>query len=112
MCEEIRDASTVVPQSLMLSTVLNGVLGLAMLIAILFCIGDVETALESPTKFPFIEIFAQATRSNGGATAMTTFIIFMAIFCTIAILASASRMMWAFARDKGLPGSAILSRVP
>lgn len=111
MCEEIKDASTVVPQTLMLSIGLNGVLGIAMLIAILFCLGDIEKALQTPTKFPFIEIFAQATGSNGGATGMTTVILFLVTFSTISILAAASRMTWAFARDKGLPGSGIISRV-
>lgn len=111
MCEEITDASTVVPKCLILSIGLNGFLGLGMLLAVLFCLGNIDDALATPTKFPFIEIFAQATGSNGGATGMTTLILFLVIFCSIAILAAASRMMWAFARDKGLPFSEFISRV-
>lgn len=110
MCEEIKDASTVVPRSLIISIGLNGVLGFGMLLAVLFCLGNIDDALASPTKFPFIEIFAQAAGS-GGATAMVTLILFLIIFACIAVFAAASRMMWAFARDKGLPGSGILSRV-
>ena len=111
MCEEIKNASTVVPWSLMTSIALNGTLGFAMLFAILFCIGDIDNALASPTGFPFIEIFNQATQSVAGATAMTALVLSLMIFATIAVLAASSRMMWAFARDRGVPGSRWLGQV-
>ena len=38
-------------------------------------------------------------------------IISAMIFATVGLLATASRMTWAFAREQGLPGSAHLSRV-
>lgn len=41
-----------------------------MLLALLFRIGDIDAALKTPTGFPFIEIFTQATNSMGGGTAM------------------------------------------
>jgi amino acid transporter len=111
MCEEIKNASTVVPRSLLTSIAINGVLGFAMLIAILFCMGDIETALKSPTGFPFIEIFAQATHSNAGATAMTAIILCLMLSAAVASLAAASRVLWAFARDNGVPGSSYLAYV-
>ena len=52
------------------SVVVNGCLGAAMLIAILFCLGDLDSALVTPTGFPFIEIFTQATYSTAGGTLM------------------------------------------
>ena len=111
MSEEIKNASTVVPQSLVASIVLNGLMGFSMLLAILFCIGDIDNALSTPTGFPFIEIFKQAVQSTGGATAMTAVVLSLMIFASIAVLAAASRMTWAFARDNGLPGSRFLSQV-
>ena len=111
MSEEIRNASTVVPKALVVSIGLNGLMGFAMLIAILFCIGDIDNALSSPTGFPFIEIFKQAVSTNGGATAMVAVVLSLMIFATIAVLAAASRMTWAFARDNGLPGSRFISQV-
>ncbi|KAL2424571.1 Choline transport protein [Exophiala dermatitidis] len=111
MSEEIKNASTVVPYSLVASIGLNGTMGFSMLIAILFCIGNIENALETTTGFPFIEIFYQAVNSTGGATAMTSIVLSLMIFAAIAVLAAASRMMWAFARDNGLPGSRFISRV-
>jgi len=111
MCEEIKNASTVVPYSLLTSIGLNGLMGFSMLIAILFCIGNIDNALSSPTGYPFIEIFLQACNSVAGTTAMTSVVLSLMIFADIAVLAAASRMMWAFARDNGLPGSRYLSYV-
>lgn len=111
MCEEIKGASTFVPRSMMSSIAINGILGIAMLLATLFCIGNVDDALQTPTKFPFIEIFAQGVKSNGGATGMLIIIEFMIIFATITFVTATSRMTWAFARDQGLPGSNFLSKV-
>ncbi|KAL8811337.1 MAG: hypothetical protein Q9200_001864 [Gallowayella weberi] len=108
---EIEDASTVIPRSMLASVGLNGSLGFAIVVATLFCLGDVQAALESPTGFPFIQVFINATRSNAGATAMTSVIIVALTFAAVGSLATASRMMWAFAREQGLPGSSVLARV-
>ena len=97
MCEEIANASTVVPRSMIISIALNGVLGFSMLLAVLFCIGD-------------IEIIAQAIQNTSGSVAMVALIEVLVIFATVAMLCGTSRMTWAFARDKGLPGSRWLAR--
>ncbi|KAF8867268.1 amino acid transporter-like protein [Acephala macrosclerotiorum] len=111
MSEEIHNASTVVPQVMLSSIMLNGVMGFALLIALLFCLGDIDAALASPTGFPFIEIFVQATNSNAGATAMTAIILVLMAAAAIGIMATASRLLWSFARDNGVPGSKYISRV-
>lgn len=109
--EEIPNASTVVPWIMIATAILNGVLGFAALIAILFSAGNVENAEKRPTGYPFIEIFYQATNSTGGATAMVCVILALVFFATISLIATASRMTWAFARDNGLPGSNWLAKV-
>ena len=111
MCEEAENASTSIPNSLVASIGLNGVMGFAMLIAVLFCIGNVEEALKTPTGYPVIEIFRQATGSNAGGTGLMVVVLVFFSFANVSCLAAASRMMWAFARDRGLPGSALLSKV-
>ena len=78
---------------------LNGALGFAMMVSILFCIGNVDNALSTPTGYPFIEMFRNATQSDAGATAMTSILIALIIFATFGYVASASRQMWAFARS-------------
>jgi amino acid transporter len=45
MSEEIENAALNVPRAIFTTMVLNGAMGLAMMIAILFCIGDAEKVL-------------------------------------------------------------------
>ena len=85
-----------------------------MLITYCFCFGPLDTedsALNSPTGFPFIAVFANATGSKGAASAMTAVLIILGVCSCISNIATASRQMFAFARDKGLPGSAFLAHV-
>lgn len=104
MAEETQNAPKIVPISLMFSVLLNGVLGFAMLIASLFCLGNLDDAIQSPTGYPFMAIFLQGTGSVAGATTMASIICVMGICATTGMLATASRMFWAFARDRGVPG--------
>ena len=111
MSEEIQGAAVVVPRSIMMSIILNGSMGFGMALALLFCIGDVEAALASPTGFPFIEIFYQAVQSRTGASLMTAVILTLAVCATVGTLASASRQLWSFSRDRAVPGWSYLQRV-
>ena len=111
MSEEIENASVIVPRAIMLSIFINGGLGFAMLIVTLFSLNNVDSALESPTGFPFMDIFLQSTNSVAGATCMASILTVMQYCANVGLLASASRMCWSFARDRGLPGWRLLQHV-
>jgi len=111
MSEEIANASVNVPRSIVLSIVINGLMGFGMLLVTLLGLGNIDTVLETPTGYPFIAIFLQATNSFKGTTAMTAIIIALAIGSSIGFIATSSRMIWSFARDRGLPFSDQLSEV-
>ena len=101
----------VVPKGMMMGTIISGVSAFAFSIAILFSIGDLTAALSTPTNYPIIEIFKNAVQSNRATNAMVAALISSMMFSTFGLLASASRLTWAFARDKGLPFSSYLSHV-
>jgi Amino acid permease. len=94
-----------------MSILLNGALGFGFLIAVLFSMGDLQAALATPTGYPIIEIFYQATGSKKAATAMVCGLVASAVFSTLGLMASASRTTWAFARDNGLPLSEHIAHV-
>lgn len=93
------------------SLVINGIMGLAMVIAMLFAATDIDKALNSSSGYPFIEIFYQATASKGGTAVMAALIIFMTISAVVGVIATTSRMFWAFARDRAMPAWRTLSKV-
>lgn len=111
MSEEITNAAVAVPTSIMLSVFINGSLGFGMLIAMLFCTGDLETALGSPTGYPFLGIFLEATGSIAGTAVMGSIVTTMGATTSVGMLASTSRQFWSFARDRGIPGWRLWSQV-
>ncbi|KAL4880406.1 amino acid/polyamine transporter I [Aspergillus karnatakaensis] len=111
MAEEVRNASVAIPRATMLSVLINGSLGFGMLIAVLFCLGDLDAALATPTGYPYMEIFYQATDSVSGALGMISIIVIIGLCTPIALLAATSRQFWSFARDRAVPGWRIWSQV-
>ena len=105
MAEEIKKASTIVPRAMLTGLLLNGVLGFAMLIAYLFCLGDLAAVLASQETlgYPFLFVFQQGTGSTAGAAVMGLVVVALGVCSTVGVLASSSRMLWSFARDRGVP---------
>ncbi|KAF9691162.1 hypothetical protein EKO04_010592 [Ascochyta lentis] len=103
LAEEMPHASRNVPLAMVGSVTVNGILGIGYCIMLLFSTGTLDTLLATPTGFPFMQIFLDATRSNAGATVMSLVITLIAIAATAAGVTSTSRTVWAFARDKATP---------
>ena len=104
MSEEIQNAAVVVPNAIVFGIVLNGLLGFGIALALLFCIGDIDAALHTNTGYPFIEIYNQAVQNTTGAALMTSIVITLSLCATVGIVVSASRQLWAFSRDRAVPG--------
>jgi choline transport protein len=111
MSEEIKDPRVNVPRAMIAGIIINGCLGFGMLLTVLFCAGDLTAAFGSPTGFPFLEIMVQATGSIGGTSTMAAVIVIIAFVATIGTSTAASRQLWAFSRDRGVPGWSVLSKV-
>ncbi|KAI7189633.1 amino acid permease [Hortaea werneckii] len=111
MAEELQDAAYTLPRVMTLATFANGLMAFVMLIAICYCIGDIEAVLSTPTGYPFIQIFYNITGSLAATNAMTAFIIILSASSCITIMAGSSRQLFAFARDDGLPFSKWVARV-
>ncbi|KAI0095426.1 putative amino acid permease [Hypoxylon sp. NC0597] len=111
MAEEVDNAATVVPRTMIWSIIVSGILSIGISIAILFCIGDVDAALTTPTGFPIIKIFFNPTKSYAATDAMVSALFISFFFSALGLLASGSQLIWAFARDDGLPFPRYFSHV-
>jgi len=110
MAEEIKDASRVLPLGMIWTLVLNGITGFIMVITFAFCIGDLDAAITPSYSYAYIGTFYTATGNKAGSTVMACLIILMCLCSTISNVATASRQMFAFARDRGMPFSTFLCR--
>lgn len=111
MAEETKRASSVVPKAMVASYVVNGIMVFVSLITYCFLLTDLQTALESPTGYPFLAVFENATGSAAGSAALTSIIVILTCFSCLNFMASCSRQVWAFARDRGLPFSSWIAKV-
>ena len=99
------------PRALVWANILNAAGGLIAAITLIFTWGDIDVVAKTPTGLPFIQIFFNATQSFAGTTIMATIIIVALFSSCIAVVATASRQLWSFARDNGFPFSATIARV-
>lgn len=111
LAEELPHAARNVPIAMVGSVVFNGILGFGYCIAILFCLGDLDSLLQTTTGFPFIQLFYNVTESKAGASIMSIIPTLIATFATAAGLTSTSRTFWAFARDNAIPAAKYFSHV-
>ena len=109
--EKIRDSSRVLPLGMVWALILNGSTGFIMIVTFAFCVGDIDKVMETKTGFAFIQVFLNATGSVRAASGMTSVIIVMQFCAAISNVATTSRQIYAFARDKGLPFSSTLAKV-
>ncbi|KAK6207177.1 hypothetical protein LQW54_007378 [Pestalotiopsis sp. IQ-011] len=106
--EEVQDASLIVPKAMWYSYIGNVILGIAMLIVMLFCIGPLDGVVDSDV--PYLILF-----NNTGSPALSivlNVILFLLIYSgNVTALATCAREVFAFARDKGLPWSRFVSKM-
>ncbi len=90
---------------------INFILGIMTVITLCFVLGDIDEILKTPTGYPFIQIFYNVTKSFVGTNILVAIVVITLTGCTMSLVVTASRQLWSFARDKGVPFSATLSYV-
>jgi amino acid transporter len=109
MSEETRAASRSAATGMVMSVVVSVVFGFVLLVAVTFAVPDVQGTLDAAAN-AVVYIW---TTSLGNAWA--EFLLLIAVvaqfFCGTASVTSASRMMFAFSRDRAVPGSRLWRKV-
>jgi len=111
MTEEIKNARKQAPRAIVMSVYIGFFTGFVWLIALCFCIGDLEATGSTPTGVPVIEIIFNSTGNVAGTSTLASMIAIIATVCANSLMAEGSRAVYAFSRDNGLPFSNVLSKV-
>ena len=111
IAEEVKDASETLPRAILWGVALNTILGYITVLTLCFTITDPQTLLSSTTGYPFIQLFFNVTNSYAGTDIMVALVIITLVSAVISEIATASRQIWSFARDNGLPFSPWLAKV-
>lgn len=84
------------------TVLINGLLAFGFIICLLYTMGDPNTTL-TQSSIPIITIYLNATGSVAATNTLMAFIIIVWLAGGFSILASVSRLTYAFARDGGIP---------
>ena len=106
--EETHDATRNAPWGIVLSVAVSAIAGWALLLAVTLAIPDLPAAVAAEN--PFLHVLEGALGSRAGG-ALVWLAMAAMWFCGLASVTSNSRMLFAFARDGGLPFSARLALV-
>jgi amino acid transporter len=107
--EETVQASHNVPKGILRSVYVSGLVGWVMVSAFVLAMPNVaEGARQGAELFPWL---MRSVLPGAGGRALWVGIVLANYLCGLACMTSTSRMMYAFARDGGLPGSGALKRV-
>ena len=109
MAEETRRASRQAAIGMYMAVVVSVVFGWILLLAVTFAIPSTEGALENiGIVVPWI--WSESMGQNW-ADALLFICVVAQFFCVTASVTSASRMMYAFSRDRAVPGHQLWSKV-
>lgn len=108
VAEETKAAQQSAPRGIVNAVWVSGVAGFVMLILVTLAIGDLPRAAAAETPFTYVIRTALGGRLGG---ALVWIVIGAMWFCGLSSVTSNSRMLFAFARDGGAPGSRWMARV-
>lgn len=106
--EETHDPRRNAPRGIMTAVIASGVAGYAMLLAVTLAITDLGAAVQKDNPFIHVIVTALGDRRGG---ALLWLCMGAMWFCGLSSVTSNSRMLFAFARDGGTPGSRHLAKV-
>ncbi len=109
LAEETHEPRRVVPKAMIRALLAAGVVGMIFLIAVSVAVGDVAATTADPAPVAFI----LKDVLGSGIEKIFLFFICVSMFCCgLITMTTNTRLVWAMARDRRLPGHQLLSRVP
>jgi len=109
LAEETHEPRKVVPKAMMRAVLLSGIVGFAFLLALSYAIKSLPAATANTAPVAFI------IHNVLGGFVEKVFLLFVCVSifaCGLVIMVTNSRLIWAMARDRRLPGHQLWSKVP
>ncbi|KAH8434521.1 putative choline transport protein Ctr [Aspergillus melleus] len=111
LAEEVPQPEKNIPIAIMATVGIGFVTSWTYCVSMFFGLNDLGKLLNSATGVPILELYYQALDNVAGAIVLETLLLVTGMGCLIACHTWQSRLAWAFARDRGMPGHQWLSRV-
>ncbi|WP_214404651.1 amino acid permease [Pseudonocardia lacus] len=109
MSEETRQASRSAALGMVMAVVVSVVFGFILLVAVTFAVPDVQGTIDAAGN-AVVYIWTESVGETW-AEFLLLIAVVAQLFCGTASVTSASRMMFAFSRDRAVPGSSLWRKV-
>jgi amino acid transporter len=109
LADETQQPHRTIPRAMIRAVLLSGTVGMVFLIALSYATSSVKAASASSAPVAFI------VNDVLGGVVQKIFLIFVCVSifaCGLVIMVTNSRLIWAMARDRRLPGHQLLGQVP
>ncbi len=110
VAEETPDASRMIPKAMRLTIYIGGAAACWVCLAFILSIPDLKAVLAGDDKDPIVTLL-KAAMGPMGFRAVILVVLVSFISCILSLQAAASRLVFAYARDQMIFGSAFLSRM-
>ncbi|KAM0411139.1 hypothetical protein ACHAPD_010965 [Fusarium lateritium] len=111
MTEEMPTPARDAPLAMVYAVGVGGTTGTIFILVMLFCLTDLPSIVATNTGLPIVELIFQSTGSRAGTTFLTLMLAICFIHGTNGSITSASRLLFALARDKGVPYHSYFSHI-
>jgi len=112
MSEETHDASRTAARGIINTIIVSAIAGYLLIMAVTFAIPNLDAALDPDKNSGYPVIYILQNSLNSFWSGLLLIIAAAAqLFCGYASVTAASRMLFAFARDGAVPGSAVWAKL-
>src|SRR5579862_540434 len=105
LAEEVARPEKMIPIAIMGTVGIGFVTAFCYSVSMFFSMTNLQALFDTQTGVTILELFHQAIGNRSGAILLEALIIATGLGCEIACHTWQARLCWAFARDRGLPGS-------
>jgi amino acid transporter len=109
LAEEVPNASRSVPRATVLTILVGGSIAILSMLGFVLAVGDIGAVVSGDNTDPIGAVLSDAFGGVGSKVALIIALIAF-LSCTLSLQASASRMIYAYARDRMIAGSSVLGR--
>ncbi|KAL8822543.1 MAG: hypothetical protein Q9191_006720 [Dirinaria sp. TL-2023a] len=93
LSEELKNAGWTLPRSMMTTAISNYITSFVVVVTLMFCLGDIDSIVQSPTGQPYIAVVLNATNSVPATKTLAVVVLILVVSCYVNGVTTTSRQL-------------------